>query len=69
MHQLQYIDTPDIVICGLAGDYCVKESITNLLKYTGRIKLNIEVLLDGVKSIDDGTIFNNFIKENKISII
>ena len=46
MHQLQYIDTPDIVICGLAGDYCVKESITNLLKYTGRIKLNIEVLLD-----------------------
>ena len=69
LHQFNFIDTNDVVICGLAGDYCVKESIKNLLKYNGPIKLNIEILKDGIKSIDDGTIFNNFIKENNLTVI
>ena len=66
LHQFQYIYTSDIVVCGLAGDYCVKETIKNLLKYKD---FNIEILKDGVKSIDDGTTFNNFINENKLKEI
>ena len=55
-----------IIVCGLAGDYCVKESIKNLLKTEN---FDIEVFKDGVASIDDGTTFNNFIKENNLTVI
>ena len=54
-----------IVICGIAGDYCVKSTIENLIN--GGITPKIFNL--GVASIDDGTTFNNFIKENKLEII
>jgi nicotinamidase-related amidase len=55
------------VFCGVAGDYCVKDSIADLAKVTGYEV--ISVLSNGVKNIDDGTIFNNFIKENNITTI
>jgi len=59
-------DSKDIVICGLAGDYCVKESTKNLLK--NDLGLNVKVLKEGIASIDDGTTLNNFIKENNLEI-
>lgn len=48
-------------ICGLAGDYCVLETL----------KMNMdshdcEIFLDGIVSIDGGKKLNNFIKENNI---
>lgn len=55
----------DVIVCGLAGDYCVKETIQNLLK----TNLNIEVFTDGIASIDDGTTLNNFIQEKELSIV
>lgn len=64
-----HFDTANAVVCGLAGDYCVKESITNLMKYRGPVEFNISVLKDGVASIDDGTTFNNFVKENNLKCI
>lgn len=64
-----HITTKDVVICGIAGDYCVMNTIKNLLKYNGPFKLNISVFLDGIVSIDDGTTLNNFINENNLSII
>lgn len=53
------------VICGIAGDYCVKATIENLLK--GNI--TPKVLLSGIASIDDGTTIKEFIKENKLEIV
>ena len=59
------ITNNNIVVCGLAGDYCVKESIKNLLKHW---KFNLEVLVNGIASIDNGDKLKEFIKENNLSI-
>lgn len=59
------INNNNIVVCGIAGDYCVKESIKNLLKHW---KFNVEVLVNGIASIDNGDTLKSFIKENNLSI-
>lgn len=61
------ITTDNITICGIAGDYCVKETIKNLLKHWKQFK--ISVLMDAIVSIDGGTAFNEFINEKNIKII
>lgn len=58
------VDT-DFIICGIAGDYCVKATIENLLKEN----ITPKVLLSGVASIDGGKIFKEFIEENKLEVI
>ena len=60
------LDSKDIIICGLAGDYCVKESTKNLLK--SNLGFNIKILNEGIASIDDGTTLDRFIKENNLEI-
>jgi nicotinamidase/pyrazinamidase len=61
--------TRNIVVSGLAGDFCVKSSIENLLTVKDKYDLNIKVFKDGISSIDDGTVLDNFIKENNLEII
>lgn len=56
----------NIVICGIAGDFCVKESIKNLLKHW---RFNIEVLMGGIASIDGGTVLNELIDEKHLTKI
>lgn len=60
------IPNDDIVVCGIAGDYCVKETIKNLLKHW---KFNVEVLLDGIASIDGGTALMELIDEKNLKAI
>lgn len=55
----------EFVVCGIAGDYCVKASTQNLIN--GGI--TPKMFLNGIASIDDGTTINEFIKENKLEII
>ena len=55
----------NIVVCGIAGDYCVMESIKNLLKHW---KFNLEVLVKGVASIDDGSKLKAFMKEKNLAV-
>ena len=55
----------DFVICGIAGDYCVKETIKNLINH----KISPKIFNSGIVSIDGGKIFNQFIKENKLEKI
>ena len=63
-----YIDPDsDIIVCGIAGDYCVKETTKNLLNIE-KLKGDIIMFLPGIASIDDGTTINNFIKENNLKI-
>ena len=50
------------VICGIAGDYCVKSTIQNLLN--GNIIP--KVFCPGIASIDGGKALSDFIKENKL---
>ena len=56
----------NIVICGIAGDFCVKESIKNLLKHW---RFNIEVFMDGIASIDGGTALKELINERGLKQI
>ena len=58
--------TDEIVCCGIAGDFCVVETLKNIIKHIGVDK--VSVYLDGTVSIDGGEILNNFIKENNIKI-
>ena len=51
------------VVCGIAGDYCVKATIENLLKEN----ITPNVFMSGIVSIDDGTTIKEFVKENKLS--
>ena len=52
----------EIVICGLAGDVCVLNSLKDLMK---EFK-NISVYVNGTASIDGGEKLTKFMKENKI---
>ena len=54
----------EYVFSGIAGDYCVKETIKNFIK--NNPKEFVKVYLDGVASIDDGTTIRDFMKENNI---
>ena len=55
------------IVCGFAGDYCVKDSVADLIPVVGAE--NIEIFREGIADIDDGTIFNKFIEENNLTII
>ena len=56
-------ENEDVVICGLAGDYCVLETIKAL------IDLKPIIMLDGIASIDGGEKLNNYIKEHNLKTI
>ena len=56
----------DYVICGIAGDYCVLETIKNLLKLVP--KERVFVFMEGIVSIDGGTKLYDFVKENNLKI-
>ena len=60
-----HIDNDNVVVCGLAGDFCVMESIKNLIKH---YKFNLEILVSGISSIDGGKKLTNFIKEKNLTI-
>lgn len=55
----------DIVVCGIAGDYCVKETIQNLMDGD----IYPKVFMPGIVSIDGGKTFSDFIKENNLEKI
>ena len=55
----------DFVVCGIAGDYCVKATVQNMLDNG----LNPKVFMGGIVSIDGGKSFSEFVKENKLEKI
>jgi len=53
-----------MVICGVAGDYCVLETLRNLLNGG----LVVDVLARGIASIDGGRRLNDFVRERNLSL-
>ncbi|WP_314313668.1 isochorismatase family protein [Hoylesella saccharolytica] len=53
-----------MVICGVAGDYCVLETLRNLLNGG----LVVDVFARGIVSIDDGSKLNGFVRERNLSL-
>ena len=54
--------TDDIVVCGLLGNFDVKDTLVDLTKQLP--EENIHVFIDGIASTDDGTAIQNFVEEN-----
>ena len=59
-------DVDEIVVCGIAGEYCVYETLKNIINHISVDK--VKVYLDGIVSIDGGEKLNSFIKENNVKI-
>lgn len=57
----------EIVVCGIAGDFCVLNTVKDLLAH--KIKGRIRLFIPGIASIDDGTVLNKFIEENNLELI
>ena len=55
----------EFVVCGIAGDYCVKSTIQNMLDN----EITPKVYCPGIVSIDGGKVFSDFIKENNLEKI
>ena len=54
-------------VCGIAGDYCVLETLKGLCQIMGND--HISVLTEFTTSIDGGEKLNNFIEENNLGFI
>lgn len=65
-HSYSYIqqDT-DIILCGVAGDYCVLETLKNLMSIP-ELTGNKYVFLPGIASIDGGASLSEYCKTNNI---
>jgi nicotinamidase-related amidase len=55
-----------ICFVGLAGDYCVKNTIQKVLNDSYLSKLDLMIYSSGIKSIDGGESLNEFVIENNI---
>ena len=63
MDQLDIEDQyKNLVICGIAGDFCVLETLKNIKDFTDDVK----VFLPGIASIDGGEKLKKYISENDV---
>lgn len=53
----------EVVVCGIAGDFCVLHTLENILY------LKPKVFLKGIASIDGGDRIKKFIKEHDLDIV
>ena len=60
-------ESEDIEVVGIAGDYCVLNTIKEMLKFLHSEQIYVNI--NGVKSIDDGTTLDTFCKENDIACL
>ena len=56
----------EFVFCGIAGDYCVKETINNFITKFPNAK--VSVLAECVASIDDGSTLRKYMDEHNIPV-
>ena len=62
-----FIENCEFVICGVASNYCVYETLKNLIRHCDGTE-NIKLYLNGIAGMDDGYKLKNFIFDNYIKI-
>ena len=65
---IEKASSPTIVVCGIAGDVCVMNTLNDLVQIRKSAE-GISVAVNFTASIDGGEKLNAFCKEKKISII
>lgn len=65
-NEIKHTNNCEYIVCGIAGDYCVLETLKNLLKLVP--KSQIKVFTSGIVSIDGGDKLNQFIAQEKLNI-
>lgn len=53
-----------VVICGVAGDYCVLETLKNVQKF----RSDAQLFLDGIASIDGGKCLNEYVAAHHVPL-
>ena len=63
-----YTESDEFIVCGVAGDYCVKESLQGLV--TGLPDhCKLSVFMDGIASIDEGKTITEYVETKGIKIV
>lgn len=62
--QREWLQQGRLVVCGIAGDYCVLETLKNIRS----VRPDVEVFTAGVASIDGGTALNAYLSDNRIPV-
>lgn len=62
-----FLEARDIHVAGIAGDYCVRQSVERILRYVPSSKISLLKTL--IRSIDDGSTLRDFARKENIQII
>lgn len=57
-----------VVVCGIAAEYCVLETLKNLVRLSHEVGFKVAVYLDGVASIESNKPLLDYMRENDLDI-
>jgi len=57
-----------VTVCGIAAEYCVLETLKNVMRLAGEVGFSVEVYLDGVASIESQKPLLDYMEENDIPV-
>ena len=63
-----FVKGDKVVVCGIAAEYCVLETLKNLVRLSQEVGFELSVYLDGVASIESNEPLVTYMNENNIKI-
>ena len=66
--QTLFVKGDKVVVCGIAAEYCVLETLKNLVRLSKEVGFELSVYLEGVASIESNEPLVAYMNENNIKI-
>ena len=63
-----FVKGDKVVVCGIAAEYCVLETLKNLVRLSQEVGFELSVYLEGVASIESNEPLVTYMNENNIKI-
>lgn len=63
-----FVNGDKVVVCGIAAEYCVLETLKNLVRLSQEVDFELSVYLEGVASIESNEPLVTYMNENNIKI-